>query len=284
VAVITFCMKSTVANLKPERADTIGVGVVLRPRFIPGLTASADYYSIKIDDAIQTVNAATLVNQCFAGNSVLCAQITRNSAGTISQVLVQPVNLARQVSRGLDFEATYRRDLGEIGPGLRGDLTLRFFGTRYLRNRLDNGINAPIDTVGTNSPNGSAQLSLPRWSFTASAAWTEGPFTAAFTARGFSDGVYNTSYIECASACPTSTPDHMTIEDNDINGAIYFDANVNYKLSSQTEVFLAIDNIANKAPVQMGYGTNVGGAALSANPTLYDVIGRAFRVGVRFRM
>ncbi|MBY0510622.1 MAG: TonB-dependent receptor [Rhodospirillaceae bacterium] len=270
-------------NLKPERADTMGLGAVLRPRFIPGLTASADFYNIKIDDAIQTVNAATLVNQCFAGNTVLCAQITRNSAGTISQVLVQPVNLARQVSRGIDFEATYRQNLEEITPWLGGDVTLRFFGTRYLKNRLDNGINTPIDTVGINSPNGSAQLSLPRWSFNASAAWTEGPLTAALAARGFSDGVYNTSYIECRSGCPTSTADHMTIEDNDIDGAIYFDANVNYKLSSQTEVFLAIDNLANKAPVQMGYGTNVGGAALSANPTLYDVIGRTFRVGVRIR-
>ena len=49
-------------------------------------------------------------------------------------------------------------------------------------------------------------------------------------------------------------------------------------------MFLSVDNLANKAPVQMAYGTSVGGAPLSANPTLYDVIGRTFRVGVRFKM
>jgi outer membrane receptor protein involved in Fe transport len=271
-------------DLQPESADTTGFGVVLQPRFLPGLKASVDLYDIRIDDAIQTVNAITLVNQCFAGNTVLCAQVTRNSAGAISQVLVQPINLANQLSRGIDFEISYRKDLAAITPSLAGDLTLRLLGTRYVKNRIDNGINAPIDTVGTNSPNGSAQLSLPRWSFTASAAWNNGPLGMMVTARGISAGVYNTSYIECTSGCPASTADHMTIEDNHIPGAVYFDANLDYKLARQTEIFLAVDNLANRPPVRVAYGTSVGGAPLNANPTLYDVIGRTYRLGLRVKM
>ena len=35
-------------NLKPEKANTWTVGAVIRPRFIPGLSASIDYYHIKV--------------------------------------------------------------------------------------------------------------------------------------------------------------------------------------------------------------------------------------------
>lgn len=267
--------------LQPEKAQTTGLGIVLKPRFVPGLSASLDYYNINIASAISTVNAQTLVAQCFAGNALLCSQISRNSVGIISQVVVQPINLARQISRGLDFEATYRRHL-DLPTG-QGNLTLRFLGTRYLKNYVNNGINAPTDTVGTNSSNGSARISLPKWSFNASAVWDQGPFGAMLAVRGISSGVYNTSYIECTSGCPTSTADYMTIENNRIRGAAYVDTSISYRLSEQTQFFVSVDNVANKSPVQVAYGTSVGGAPISINPALYDILGRTFRVGIRFR-
>ncbi len=38
---------------------------MIQPSFIPGLTLSADYYSIKIRDAIDTVNDQDIVNTCY---------------------------------------------------------------------------------------------------------------------------------------------------------------------------------------------------------------------------
>src|SRR6185437_9840993 len=38
-------------NLKPEKADTTGLGVVVTPGFFPGFSASFDYYNIDINDA-----------------------------------------------------------------------------------------------------------------------------------------------------------------------------------------------------------------------------------------
>src|SRR6185437_1050958 len=40
-------------NLQPEKADTLGLGVVLQPTFLPGFSASVDYYDISINNAIQ---------------------------------------------------------------------------------------------------------------------------------------------------------------------------------------------------------------------------------------
>jgi iron complex outermembrane recepter protein len=127
-------------------------------------------------------------------------------------------------------------------------------------------------------------VSLPRWSYVANIGWQQRALGAQLTAHGFSAGVYDTSYIQCTSGCPASTPDHMTIETNHLPGAIYFDANISFKLLEEGEVFLSVDNIANKAPAQVACGTNIGGAPLSVNQALYDTLGRRFRVGVRFRM
>lgn len=259
-------------------ADSLGVGVILRPRFLPGFTASADYYDIDIKDAISTVNAATVVNQCFQGNTAFCSQIERDTAGIISSVVVQPVNLAKQIARGLDFEAGYRQ------PFLDGDLAIRLMATRYLKNYTNDGITPPTDTVGINGTNGTLKNSLPRWRYQASLGWNRDPVSFTFTARGFSSGVYNTSYIQCTSGCPASTTANMTINDNHLPGAIYFDTNVTVSLSDQVDGFLSVDNMLNKDPAQMAYGPGIGTAPLSVNPVLYDVLGRSFRLGFRFKM
>ena len=265
-------------NLKPEVADSIGLGVVLRPRFLPGFGASVDYYNIRIKDAISTVNAATVVSQCFQGNTLFCSQITRDQSNVSTQVIVQPVNLARQIARGLDFEASYTR------PFLGGDLNFRALATRFLKNYLNDGITPPTDTVGTNGTNGTLKNSLPKWRYLASIGWNREPVALTLTARGFSAGVYNTSYIQCTSNCPTSTVANMTINNNQLPGATYFDANVTVNLSKRIQAFLAVDNLLNKDPAQMAYGPGIGTAPLSVNPVLYDVLGRSFRAGVRFKL
>jgi outer membrane receptor protein involved in Fe transport len=273
-----FQVTSGSLALKPEKADSLTLGVVLKPSFLPGFAASVDYYNIKIADAIQTVTAATLVNQCFLGNTQFCSQITRNAAGVITSVAVLPVNVARQRARGIDFEASYRR------PLFGGDVRLRALATRYLENTTNDGITPVTDAVGTNGTNGTARNTLPKWRYVASAGYDYDPVSFTLTARGFSAGVYNTSYIECASACPASTAANMTVNNNRLPGAIYFDTNVTVKVKSGLEVFLAVDNITNKDPAQMAFGPSIGSAPISINPLLYDVLGRMFRFGARFKM
>jgi outer membrane receptor protein involved in Fe transport len=271
-------------DLQPEVADTIGLGVVLRPSFLPDFAASIDYYDIDIEGAITTVAIQDVINQCFAGNAALCPSIVRDAAGVLSEIRVQPVNLATQVARGLDFEMSYRHSLESISA-LQGNLTFRVLATHFLKNTFANGVNAPIEYAGTNSQNGNTAgliPSTPDWRYSATAGWENGTATVNFTARGLSDGVYSNAYIECSSGCPTSTATNQTINDNHIPGAIYFDMNASYQLSSGYAVYAAVDNIANKAPVQAAVGPFIGAAPLGINPALYDVLGRTFRVGARF--
>lgn len=271
-----FQVTSGNGNLQPEKANTLGVGVVFQPSFLPGFATSVDYFNIDIGGAIATVTAQTLINQCFAGNAAFCSQLTRNAGGVLTTARIQPINLSKQTARGLDFEASYRH------PVLGGNLSLRLLATRYLKNVSDNGINLPVDLAGTNYGNGSSATSLPKWSYVGSIGWEQGPLSTLLTARGFSSGVYNTNYIECTTGCPASTPDHMTIENNYIPGAIYFDANVSFKILPKAEIFLSVDNFTNRDPAQVAWAA--GGSPLSVNPALYDTLGRTFRAGFRFRL
>ena len=52
-------------NLKPEKANTWTVGAVVRPRFIPGFSATIDYYHIKVTGAITLPTPNDSIKACF---------------------------------------------------------------------------------------------------------------------------------------------------------------------------------------------------------------------------
>ncbi len=271
--------------LKPEVADSTGVGVVFQPRFLPGFNASVDYYNIHITDAIFTATAQQIINECFSGLAAACPNIIRTN-GVITQVNVVPINLAMQSNRGIDFEASYRRHLAPA-PYLDGTLTVRALATHFLENRSNNGITPSTDNVGQNSDNGiSGGLSpaLPHWKYQASIDWSQGELRLGLSARGVSSGVYNTAYVQCTSGCPTSTTTHPTIDNNYIPGAIYYDANFSYKFPNGVQTYFTVQNIANTDPVATAYGPNVSGLPYPASSSLYDVLGRTYRIGFRMAM
>ncbi len=285
-----FEIQGSSQNLKPEVSDTTEFGVVLRPSFLPGFQASVDYFKINLTGAVTVLGAQTIINECFAGDTALCPDVVRNGAGTITQVNVTPINFASQVESGIDIEASYSRDLATIAPFLKGRMTLHALATNYLNDTYNNGVDPAVDYVGGNQGDGCCgQTSLPKWRYFATAAWDNGPITAQLTARGFSAGVVDPTYIQCASSCPAQTAAqaalHPTISNNSAPGALYFDTNFTYKFPGMTNTtaFLTITNIFNKSPGNIPQ-PDAPGAAVNTNPTLYDILGRTFRVGVRFRM
>jgi outer membrane receptor protein involved in Fe transport len=275
-------------NLTPEIAKTLGLGVVLKPRFIPGFNASVDYYNIKIADAIGSITPQETVDYCFAGNATACAAITRgtNAGGqpVFTQILRQPFNLVSQTARGLDFEASYVRSLDTILPGAPGKLAFRMLATHYLKNYSNNGISAATDTVGSNGDNGP-----PNWRYSMSVAYSTDTIGVTLSGRGISSGTIDNMYVECSSACPLSTATRPTINNNHLAGAFYADASFVYKFhigdGTKAQAFLNVKNIANKDPAIVPRDAAGGGFfAFAANPTLYDTLGRVFRVGIRFEM
>lgn len=265
-------------NLSPEVARTWGVGAVFTPTFLPGFAASVDYFDISLKDAIANITAQTTANLCFEQNvQSQCAQIAFASPNDISTITLVPFNFASIKVRGIDFEASYRR---AIGPG---NLTLRAVVSHYIDNITNNGINAPVDLAGQNGGGGDA---TPSWNYRLSANYDTEDWSVNVVGRGFSDGVYSNNFIECQSACPLSTPDFRTINDNDIDGQWYLDVSLTKRFEiakQQAEVFLYVRNVLNTDPVLVGNGPTGDNtpAYPQTNRNLYDVLGRVFRVGVR---
>jgi len=278
-------LEATIGNLdlKPEIAKTLGLGVVFTPSFLPGFAASVDYFDIKLKGAINTITAQTLVTQCYEqANAAACAAITTTggrgvtTAGlVITNIELLPTNFVSIESKGIDFELSYRRPIGG------GELSLRALGTRNLSLYTDNGIDVPTEAAGQNSGN------LPSWTYRFSAGYDIGPWGFQVVGRGVSNGVYDNSYIVCTTDCPVSTVANRTINDNRIAGAIYFDvmANRSFEVEgAKFQAFLSIRNILDTDPVLVGNGPtgNNTPAYPQTNRALYDVLGRVFRVGVRF--
>ena len=267
--------------LQPEVAMTWGVGGVFTPSFLPGFAASVDFYDINLSGSIGTISAQTITTLCLEqGRTDVCDFITFDgpvsSASRITSIRLVPFNFAQVKVRGIDLEASYRFDLGG------GKMTLRGLASHYINNITDNGIDVPVDLAGQNQGGG-----VPSWVYRLTANYSVNDWSFNLTGRGFSDGVYSNNFFECASGCPASTPQLRTINTNRINGQWFIDASISKKVKiagSSAEFFLYVRNLLNSDPVLVGNGPtgNNTPAYPQTNRGLYDVLGRVYRMGVRF--
>ncbi|WP_426163240.1 TonB-dependent receptor domain-containing protein [Sandarakinorhabdus sp. DWP1-3-1] len=121
--------------LDEEVSNSYTIGGVFTPRFAPGLVLTVDYYNIELKNAINTVLAQTVINQCYDSpdgiDNSFCRALTRNPNGTFagqqnvlhagsqvdfpatgSSFTQGPFNYARQKTSGIDFDLTYNTTFG----------------------------------------------------------------------------------------------------------------------------------------------------------------------------
>ena len=268
-------------NLKPEKADTTGLGIVLQPQFFPGFTTSADYYNINIKDVIGTVGRQEVPDRCYAGETAFCSSLVFVN-GILSVVRTVPTNFIKQVNRGIDFEASYTTPLDAINADWGGTFTIRALATRYLKQLQDTGTGIGIvNTVGGGT--------LRKWKYTVSATYANDPVRINITGRGANAGVYNVSNIQCTSGCPVSTTANITQNDNYQPGAFYWDASFRYEFlkshAGTAEAFFNVRNVFNTDPAITAAGpAGTAHSGIACNSAVYDCLGRVFRAGIRFQM
>ena len=266
-------------NLKPEKADTTGIGVVFQPTFVPGFQASADYYNINVKDVIGTVGRQEVPDRCFAGETTFCSSLIFVN-GILNTVRIQPTNFIRQLNRGMDFEASYSTGLDNIVSSWSGDLSLRAMATRYMKQIQDTGTGAGlINTVGGN---------VRKWKYTLTATYSYDAYRFSLMGRGLSSGVYDVTIVECTSGCPVSTALKRTQNINALPGSFYLDVALRYEFmqsdSGTAEAFLTVRNFMNKDPAIYAIGPAGTASGIACNAALSDCLGRVFRAGIRFEM
>jgi outer membrane receptor protein involved in Fe transport len=278
-------------NLDPEKANNMGAGVVFTPTFLPNFSFSADYWRINIKDAIGGIQSQPIFDLCFQGLSEFCSLITPDPSTLTAApqggytIVNLPVNLASQKASGIDFEASYRLNLGDLVSSWAGNVDLRYLGTHYIKNITDNRVTPPADQVGA---------SIPKWNHNLTATYTYNAFRWALTGRLITSGVIDPTYIECSSSCPQFTSTQLlnnpTVDDAHQPGVFYMDTSLAYDFSksgnTDFQVYFNVQNLLNRDPpvVPLPLTGLVPYFSVQTNPSLYDVLGRNYRLGFRISL
>jgi outer membrane receptor protein involved in Fe transport len=277
--------QATLANLDldPEFSKTKQIGVVYQPDWLPGFSTSVDYYRISVEGAIGTITTQQEMDLCFQGNQTLCDFIVRDTSGLVTEVQLKPVNLASTETDGVDIEASYRRPVPALFGSGPADITLRALATHVFKYDTDSGIpNAIItEAAGQNSGN------IANWRAYATQSYSTDVFSITLAQRWTSPGVIANNWIECTSNCPAPTINNPTVNNNHIKGALYWDLGGTYDLVSSgrgftNQIYFKIDNLFNLDPPKVATAGLNPYLVRATNSALYDLLGRTYRLGVRF--
>jgi iron complex outermembrane receptor protein len=116
--------------LKPEVAYEWSYGAVYSPKWIKGLTLSADFWHIDLRSIASFVDAQFIIEH---ENSFPLDVIRDPITGAITDVINPDLNLTRAVVEGVDYEAIYILDSSIFGRGDFGRFTFTLNGTYLSR-------------------------------------------------------------------------------------------------------------------------------------------------------
>jgi outer membrane receptor protein involved in Fe transport len=246
--------------LQEESARTWTVGAVLRPRFIPGLQLSVDWYDIRIKQAINTPTAEELAELCVDQptlENVYCANLTRDPGnGYVSDFLVQPANVASFDTEGLDAVLNYR-----VTPGSFGTFNLRLAANYLHKLEFIPTPGAEVDDDRLES-----EARAPKYSGNADLTWTYGAVTLNYGVNYFSKTLRYTR--EEVEADPDVTlPEFLYIKER-----WEHEAQISFAVDDRFTFYTGVNNLFDTKP-------DVG---LSNYPV--SSIGRFFYAGFRAKV
>jgi iron complex outermembrane receptor protein len=263
------------AKLVPESSRTYTAGVVLTPSFIPGLTMSADYYKIKLTNAITNISGSNqaIANICVAsgGSSPFCALYVRpfpytntTPANYPTLLFQQSLNAAFNVTEGEDYEVDYSFDTADVLSDLAGLVNLRAFLNVAPVNTVSSFPGAPV--THTVNPKGHATIfadyTLGNWSVDGQWHYFSG---------GNNNGVFGpgqTFYAQNRYG-DFSTADFTLSRQFALDNGSVMSAYVNVQ-----NAFAAVP------PYTVGSSGNPG-SVFGGVPQGEDVMGRYFTIGIR---
>src|SRR5881392_2376592 len=151
-------------NLRPEVAYEWSYGFVYSPKWLKGLTISADWWHIDMRSIASILGAQFIIEHNLPGLVQRAPTAIPGELGPITLVIDPNDNLAGAVLEGLDYELIYILDTSIFGHGDFGQFTYTLNGTWLSRFELQvNPDQKPFGIAGEFVPTGFALTSsLPR--------------------------------------------------------------------------------------------------------------------------
>lgn len=248
-------------TLTEETAKTWTAGVVLRPSFVPGFSLSADWYDIRLKQAIQYSTAQDVVDLCVDQpdlNNIYCSVVQRNATnGYISFFTIIPENVASFETAGLDVSLNYRvapfDNLGTFNISLQGN---------YL-NKLQF-----VPTAGADPENelASSVYPAPKFSAMFDLGWTQGPVTVNYGINWWSKTRRVTREQEAAN------PDYVASEYIWYKEKWEHEMYVSYDVDDRFSIYAGVNNLFDTKP-------DVGATAYPIS-----AVGRSFFLGAKAKL
>ena len=157
-------------NLQPEVAYEWSYGAVYSPKWIKGLTLSADWWHIDMRSITSLLGFQFIVNNDIPGLVIRGPPTAPGEPGRILLVIDPNKNLTGAIFEGLDYEAIYILDSSIFGHGDFGKLTATLNGTWLSRAELQ--ITPDTKRFGI-----AGEVIPPGFSLTGSLPWNRANFS-----------------------------------------------------------------------------------------------------------
>jgi outer membrane receptor protein involved in Fe transport len=260
-------------NLKAEKGRSTTVGVVWTPRSIAPLkrfTFTADYFNIKIADAILSTSRQYALQSCYNGsNPAMCSFITRrptatgnNSAGSLDLVDTAVSNTGGFTTEGIDLTAGWN---DRVGPGR--------LSTKLAYTYVKQGYEVPLPGADRDPFAGEIGAPKNKALFDIGYKWNQLSVSATMTYIGRS--ALDDQYLTGIGLAPNSVK---------FGSRTYTDMQASYALMKSTELYFGLNNAFNtRAPaIISGMPGDSTGTETAAGT--YDPIGRRWYAGIRVKL
>ncbi|MBW4331637.1 TonB-dependent receptor [Stakelama sp. CBK3Z-3] len=262
-------------DLKPEKADTYTIGAVITPSFAPSLSLSADYYDIKVNGYIASIDATLIIKQCIAGNSFFCSLFHRDPQsgvlfGTDGYVVATTQNTGYLKTNGIDINGSYTLDIGSAGK-----LNFNLVGSYLLHQTTE-----PLPGLGTYDCAGlygpSCGQPNPHWRHTFRTTWQLPWAPATLSINWRHKGPVELTNNQENSLLAGTT----YVYGAKIGAYDYFDLAGTVKLYDGIMMRAGINNLFDRDPPALYEGLNSVYGNGNTFPGFYDALGRKIFVGV----
>ncbi|MDP9422066.1 MAG: TonB-dependent receptor [Pseudomonadota bacterium] len=246
-------------DLKPEDSKSWTVGAVFQPQaIIPGLSLTADWFSIDIDNAIRAIPGSTKLSVCYNTpdlNHPFCDDFTRSPlTNEITSLSAQPINTGREKMSGLDLGLVYNRNLGPVG--LKVDLTATYL-KEYVVTPFPGG-----DDIEFDGFIGGGNGGYPKWR-------GYGVVTADF---GVPELTWSTQWIGKATDF-NAAPGELGYKAPNV---MYHNVQLAFDVNNKMRFALGVDNLFDKKPPFIQSWTDA-----NTDTMTYDLLRRRFYASVR---
>jgi iron complex outermembrane receptor protein len=229
-------------NLKPEKSTQMSAGIVFEPT--RSISLSVDYWRITMKDLISTLGEQIILENLdkydlpntFDDDTLTCGTpvgdfVCRDNDGYIDTLLLRKENQGQLKTSGIDIEAKYRHDAGELGR-----FTFGLSGTWVAQYKRQFG---GKDGFENNAGRFLQDQAVQRWRHRAAIDWDLGAFG-----------------LTLANTTSSSYADHNIainlngdrLADNRVKAYSLWDLTGSWQVSKALRLRAGVQNLADTAP------------------------------------